>query len=388
MPDVFKPLLLSACASLALAMPAYAHPDTTTFEQSAFVEAPEIVDCTLEDGTEAQCHQITVGYLPEGLEIGPFCPATLDDAGGIWGWSGENAGLYRVDGNFLRMLDGLGYRFFDEDGNVYSVDNATEQPTVDHACINVSVDESVEITMLLPVDSVMAKTPSDLGVVSKIGVALDDVPIFSDAPPIQVTGHMPALDTCGGHVDPGGWYHWHGTSTDVETVFDAQGVRADCALEQDASAQFGYALDGFPMFGSLEADGSVPVGLDACGGHIAVTALGETYHYHTSDDFPNLPACLVGVRAQNNFTTTATAGVGAQRAGEDGRNEAPRPEGGPGGMPPGFDTAADTLGITAEALLEAMTAAGGRDADLAEVAASLGIQESALRDALPLAPGQ
>lgn len=103
------------------------------------------------------------------------------------------------------MLDSLGYRFFDGDGNVFSVDAATTQPTVDHACINVSVDESIEITMLLPIEPVIADTPTDLGVVAKVGVALDGVPIFSDAPPIQVTGHMPALDTCGGHVDPGGW---------------------------------------------------------------------------------------------------------------------------------------------------------------------------------------
>ena len=234
-------------------------PDTDAFVQSAFLKPRKSWTCTLEDGTETQCHQITVGYLPDGLEIGPFCPATLDDAGGIWEWTGENAGLYRVDGDFLRMLDELGYRFFDEDGNVYSVDNATERPTVDHACINVSVDESVEITMLLPADPVMADTPTQLGTVGKVGVALDGVPIFSDAPEIQVTGHMPALDTCGGHVDPGGWYHWHATSTDVATVFEAEDVAADCALEQNASAQFGYAFDGFALYGShgagrVEAD--------------------------------------------------------------------------------------------------------------------------------------
>ena len=216
--------------ALVVATPVFAHPDTGDFVQSAFLKAPEIVDCTLEDGTETQCHEITVGYLPDGLKIGPFCPATLDDAGGIWEWTGENAGLYRVDGDFLRMLDGLGYRFFDDDGNVYSVDNATERPTVDHACINVSVDESVEITMLLPVDPVMADTPTQLGTVGKVGVALDGVPIFSDAPSIQMTGHMPALDTCGGHVDPGGWYHWHATSTDIATVFATEHVDADCAI--------------------------------------------------------------------------------------------------------------------------------------------------------------
>lgn len=354
--------------------------------QSAFLEAPEVVDCTLEDGTETQCHQITVGHLPDGLKIGPFCPATLDDAGGIWDWSGENAGLYRIDGDFLRILDDLGYRFFDDNGNVYSVDNATERPTVDHACINVSVDESVEITMLLPVDPVVAETPTQLGTVGKVGVALDGVPIFSDAPEIQVTGHMPALDTCGGHVDPGGWYHWHATSTDMATTFDAEGVDADCALEQDASAQFGYAFDGFALFGSLEADGSEPVGLDQCNGHGGEDG---TYHYHASAEFPNLPPCLVGVQAQGNFSTTATAGVGATQAGEDGRNEPPRPQGGgPGGMPPGFDQAAASLGVSADALFEAMEAAGGPNADLAEVAATLGIDEDALRAALPGPPRQ
>jgi hypothetical protein len=287
------------------------------------------------------------------------------------------------------MLDELGYRFFDEDGNVYSVDNATERPTVDHACINVSVDESVEITMLLPTDPVMADTPTQLGTVGKVGVALDGVPIFSDAPEIQVTGHMPALDTCGGHVDPGGWYHWHATSTDVATVFEAEDVAAECALEQNASAQFGYAFDGFALYGSHEPDGSEPMGLDQCNGHVAPVADGsEVYHYHASETFPNLPPCLVGVQAQDNFTTTATAGIGAQRAGEDGRNEAPRPEGGgPGGMPPGFDEAAAALGVEAQALIEAL-GGPGQQPDLAAAAEVLGVTKEALRSALPPLPDQ
>ena len=373
--------------ALVVAAPVFAHPDTGDFVQSAFLKAPEIVDCTLEDGTETQCHQITVGYLPEGLKIGPFCPATLDDAGGIWEWTGENAGLHRVDGDFLRMLDGLGYRFFDDDGNVYSVDNATERPTVDHACINVSVDESVEITMLLPVEPMMADTPTQLGTVGKVGVALDGVPIFSDAPSIQMTGHMPALDTCGGHVDPGGWYHWHATSTDMATVFATEHVDADCGLEQNPSAQFGYAFDGFALYGSREPDGSLPAGLDQCNGHLDLVADGtEAYHYHARETFPNLPPCLVGWQAQGNFTTTATAGIGAQRAGEDGRNEPPRPAGGgPGGMPPGFEEAAAALGVEPQALLDAL-GGPGRKPDLAAAAEKLGITEEALRGALPPPP--
>ncbi len=358
----------------------------TRFAESAFIDASEVVDCTLENGTQTRCHQITVGYLPEGLTIGPFCPATLDDVGGIWEWTGDHHGLYRVDRDFLVMLDGLGFRFFDEDGTVHIADIATAPPDDDHACINVSPDESVEITMLLPVEPVMAETPTPLNTVAKVGVALDGVPVFSDAPQIQQTGHMPALDVCGGHIDPGGWYHWHSTSTDIETVFDQEEVVADCVVAQDPAAQFGYAFDGFAIFGSREAEGSQPQGLDACNGHVGITAEGPEaiYHYHATETFPNLPQCLVGVSARNNFSTTATAGVGATRAGQDGRGEPPRPgREGPRGMPPGFEEAAAELGVSAEALMQAMDAAGGPNADLDVVAEALGVSVEELRTALP-----
>ncbi|MCZ4347077.1 YHYH protein [Devosia neptuniae] len=368
---------------------AAAHSDMASFNAAIFVEQPVTVECMLDNGAAASCHEFTVRYLPEGLEIGPFCPVTLDDVGGIWEWTGENGGLYRVDAAFLNMLDDLGYRFFDDDGTVHVVDIATEQPIVDHACINVSADETVTITMRLPVDPVMAETPTALGVVGKVGVALDGVPIFSDAPSIQQTGHMPALDTCGGHIDPGGWYHWHATSTDIDTVFEAEDVAAQCGLEQDSAALFGYAFDGFPMYGSAEADGFSPVALDDCNGHVGVTGLGETYHYHSSKEFPNLPACLVGVQAQDNFSTTASAGVGATQAGEGGRNEPPRlTDGGQGGAPAGLDAAAATLGITTEALMDALGDAQGGRPDLAAAAATLGITEGELSAALPAPPMQ
>ena len=61
--------------------------------------------------------------------------------------------------------------------------------------------------MLLSLTPVKAEKITDLGTVAKVGLALDGVPIFADAPSILNTGHMPALDTCGGYVDPGGWYH-------------------------------------------------------------------------------------------------------------------------------------------------------------------------------------
>ena len=378
--------LSNAARSLALLAPslafpalAHAHPDPDAFSRTAFVDPPATVECTLEDGTETTCHELILSALPGGLEIGPFCPATLDETGGIWDWDGAEAGLYRIDRAFLEMLAEQGFRFFDESGAVAIGDPGEGQPDAEHACLSASLKPDVTMTIRIPAEPRMADAPTPLGTVAKIGVALDGVPIFADAPSVLDTGHMPALDTCGGHVDPGGWYHWHATSTDVDTVLDREGVEAGCgAVAQDASAQFGYALDGYPMFGGREADGSVPEDLDECGGHVGPTSAGETYHYHARETFPNLPSCLVGVVAEDNFTTTADRGIGSLAQLEGGR-----PTDGPGGMPPGFARAAETLGVEPEVLMEAVRAAGGPRANLAAAAATLGVTEEALREALP-----
>jgi YHYH protein len=134
------------------------------------------------------------------------------------------------------------------------------------------------------------------------------------------TGHMPALDSCGGHIDPGGWDHWHTAATDIHGLYAHDHVDADCGLDQSVSAQFGYAFDAYAMFGSADGDGAVPTDLDACNGHTGPTPThpaGE-YHNHATADFPNLPACLTGVQAEDNFRTTAATGTGSGNGGGGG----------------------------------------------------------------------
>ncbi|KPZ59108.1 YHYH protein [Pseudoalteromonas sp. P1-7a] len=371
--------------------------NTDAFNIKAMVKLPQTVECTLENGSQTQCTQVVLKYQPDNIEVGPFCPETLDDVGGIWDWDGTDAGLYRLDKAFLTMLNEQGFTFYDEDGNVHIVDNATIRPTVDHACINVSVDKSVEITALLPLHPVMSEQSTALGTVSKVGIALAGVPIFSDAPSVQHTGHLPALDTCAGHIDPGGWYHYHGTASDIDSVYKHEHVNANCNnLTQKPSALFGYAFDGYPIYGSQEIDGTTPAELDSCNGHIGPT--GEsgtvTYHYHASNTFPNLPKCLKGVVAQNNFATTAQAGVGAKPP-EGTRTTRHEPPGGGGpkaggpngGMsPPGFGEAAKKLGVSEKALMQAMQNAGGPNADLTIVAKTLNVTQAQLKAALPEKP--
>jgi len=50
------------------------------------------------------------------------------------------------------------------------------------------------------------------------------------------TDILPALTPAGGHVDPGGWFNWHATATDIDPVFCPDVVDAvrKCAQESDA----------------------------------------------------------------------------------------------------------------------------------------------------------
>ncbi|MBU3018095.1 YHYH protein [Paraglaciecola agarilytica] len=373
--------------------------DIKLFSLNALAKQPEIVDCTLENGDDAQCAKLVVKYLPDEMEIGPFCPTTLDDKGGIWDWDGTKAGLYRLDKAFLTMLSEQGYIFYDEDGTVHVVDNATSRPTVDHACIQVSEDQDVKITVLIPTTPVMADKATPMGVVSKVGIALAGVPIFSDAPSVQHTGHLPALDTCAGHVDPGGWYHYHGTSSDIDSVYAHEHVDAKCSnLPQDPAGLFGYAFDGVPIYGSVDANNVMPTDLDECNGHTGLIADSgvSAYHYHSTNEFPNLPKCLKGVVAKNNFSTTAQAGVGARPPEGTNMTRNEPPGGGrPGAknmsgngqmVPPGFADAAKKLGVSETQLMQAMDDAGGPQADLAKVAKALNVTEAELKVALPERP--
>lgn len=373
---------VSAICLLLLPAPVLAHVDVTQFAGDAFTAPAEVVDCALETGDAAQCLSVTLAEKPENLTIGPFCPDTLDDIGGVWHWSGTDEGLYRLDGAFWEKLIELGFDFTDGEGNINFGSPNGAMPEADHACISATITEDVTITALIPLEPIMAVTPSQLGTVNKVGIALDGVPIFSDAPTVEATGHLPALDTCGGHVDPGGWFHWHGTATDMNTVYEAQGGAADCTSKvQSTTAQFASAFDGFPIFGSQEVDGSVVTGLDACNGHDDADI---GYHYHATSDFPNLPACLVGVTAQHNFATTAQAGIGAMNG-----TYGPGGPGRPGGQgEPDLAAAAEQLGISEQALEAAFSDAGGPPADFEAIAALLDISVEALRAALPPPPNR
>ncbi|WP_372736970.1 YHYH protein [Nocardioides sp.] len=279
--------------------------DTDLFFDGALAEEPTTEDCTLSDGTETTCYSITVAGYPSDHEVGPFCPETITDdadAGGIW-LDGEN--VYDLDGQFIEDLaETYGdstWKMYDEDGNVLVTETQEEfeaaarpdvDPDLQNHCVEGKLEwlengEPIQTTVLIPTTPVAAAEPSSTQAI--LGVTLDGVRIDASAPVDAILSAytIAAFDDCGGHFNPFEGYHLHGAvgCSEVDEVADGD------------TAQFGYALDGYPVH-SPYAEGEAPDDLDECNGH---TTEADGYHYHANSAAENLViACLVGQTVQSD----------------------------------------------------------------------------------------
>ncbi|MYC65504.1 MAG: YHYH protein [Acidobacteriia bacterium] len=107
-----------------------------------------------------------------------------------------------------------------------------------------------------------------------IAVAANGVPIFN---PIKQDGRTDTylageLDEFGGHAGRADDYHYH-----VAPVHLADRIGGDVPIA--------WALDGFPIFGYDEPDGSQVRGLDWLNGH---SPPGGPYHYHATPEYPRV----------------------------------------------------------------------------------------------------
>ncbi len=131
---------------------------------------------------------------------------------------------------------------------------------------------------------------------SSLGVTVNGVPIFDytaggEMSEADLHHHQTQhdtlltqqLDVCGGHAGRGDDYHYH--------------VKPVCMIEQmvnrDDDPIIGWALDGFPIYGDDNPDGSaVAAGaLDVCNGQPDDV---YGYRYHTSEEAPYIVQCLMG----------------------------------------------------------------------------------------------
>ena len=104
-----------------------------------------------------------------------------------------------------------------------------------------------------------------------IAVAANGIPIFNPQNHRgEISQEIGELDQWGGHCGRADDYHYHAAPLHLESTLGK-------------AKPIAYALDGYPIYGLVEPDGSPTGKLDDCAGH-TTSALG--YHYHASTEYP------------------------------------------------------------------------------------------------------
>lgn len=115
-----------------------------------------------------------------------------------------------------------------------------------------------------------------------IGIALNGVPFFNQyaGPSQPLTSEINSFDKYYGHPQQSGMYHYH-----VEPFYLT-------SVKSTKSGLMGFLLDGFPVYGPQEENGTVVVNtmLDDYHGHTHVTVdyPNGIYHYHFTSEAPYL----------------------------------------------------------------------------------------------------
>lgn len=220
----------------------------------------------------------------------------------------------------------------------------------------------------LPATPVAGNQPACLSG-GPIGVTLSGSVIFNalDAENRDAVAHE-TQDSCQGHPERSGAYHYHSLSSCIPDT------------ESGQSALMGYALDGFGIYGPRDASGKILTNadLDECHGTTSeVEWDGQKvvmYHYVATYEYPYTLGCYRG-------TPISLSGQGVQ--GQPNGQQGQPGQGGQPGQRPDLAAAAAKLGITEQALRDAL---GAPPPDLQAAATKLGITVQALVDALGVPP--
>jgi len=140
-----------------------------------------------------------------------------------------------------------------------------------------------DLVFRIPAVPTVAARPTDTRL-GPIGVAVNGVALFNQyaGPGQPLDREIISFDIYNGHPQQTGLYHYH-----VEPTY---------LTVDDSGALIGYLLDGFPLYGPTEEDGSNPTGLDPCNGHTHATEdyPDGLYHYHVVAVPPYLVGCYKG----------------------------------------------------------------------------------------------
>jgi YHYH protein len=210
-------------------------------------------------------------------------------------------------------------------------------------------------------------TPGAVGILETGAVLFNAL----DAPGRDAVAHE-AQDSCQGHPQASGVYHYHSMTTCLSDKTTADGH----------SVLLGYSLDGFGLYGRHGEGGKIltSADLDACHGHIhTINWDGKQvlmYHYHATWDFPYTVGCMRGkYRMSDAMTISGPMPTMRNRPGSPPQNFGNAPP----SHRPNLAVAAGKLGISERTLRDAL---GPPPPNLGIAAGRLGISERILRDAL------
>ncbi|WP_163831957.1 YHYH protein [Spartinivicinus ruber] len=276
-----------------------------------------IVECDLENDISRICYKLIFNSNP--ITDGPYCPLTIDEVGGLYIYDGlTNPGFQALKRAFFEAMENDGFNIVDDEGNI-RISPPKNTDSKFNYCFEAERDDSLIITYIIPAFPINLVKPSPNNTVfDMVGFTLNGIPIEGPAPSVVngpplpdggtgVAGNVPAIDPCGGHVDPSGYYHFHMQPETINQVLKKHEINDVLCINvtQKLYALIGYAMDGYPIYANKDLPGMTQMKLDQCNGHFGPTfdyPFG-IYHYHASNDsVPNTPPCLKGAKAKYSFS--------------------------------------------------------------------------------------
>lgn len=165
----------------------------------------------------------------------------------------------------------------------YGVGNAKYETP--QAGMQVNPNLIVAQNLVFRVPASPASTTSSDTPLGPMGVAVNGVALFNQyaAGRSPLAGEILSFDRYNGHPQQSGQYHYH-----VEPLW--------ITAAKGKSGLVGVLLDGFPVYGTIDQNGTTPSNLDACNGHVGATAHFPQgiYHYHVTSAVPYISGCYRG----------------------------------------------------------------------------------------------
>ncbi|WP_018691789.1 YHYH protein [Algicola sagamiensis] len=292
---------------------------SSIFTEMNLVESAQVVSCELRNGQHSWCYQLK--FHANQIEDGPYCFENSQGEVGLYYYDGvTNPGLKTLIPAFFEDMEKDGYDILDEQGKVRFVMLGGGGDPIDPKfkyCLEAKRDDALITVYQIPIFPRYAKAPTpidDAGIV--FAVSANGIPLNGPPPSVVLgpgkdrgpaSGNVPAVDHCGGHVQPAGFYHFHYYPQTMNRYLQKNGIyTVTCdEVKQRKNMPLGIALDGYPIYAERDIFGKRPEGLDECHGHFGATRLQPlgVYHYHAVNTaIPNTVPCLKGELSTASFS--------------------------------------------------------------------------------------